>query len=466
LEGVSPRKRLKPEEAAIYIGSTYGTILGLARAKKIPHVKYSGRVFFFEDSLKEWLSKKERESEQEKYKYIPLQEGNEIANETFVINNIERMEDKYFTVTVKEAMKKLNITEYRFYELRKTFKIPEKKRTETFINKDGIKTYSTLNYYRLEDIEKIEKLIKKDTEPTNLLEKRLAFDWKAWEKEIKEGNNKAMIAGEANTVTAIKEEKKPETRKEELTQNNVQINKKAYKNDSELPIGMKAEDVAAYLGISRAYAYNLVNSKGFPTLHVGKRMVIPKEKFLKWVNENTGKLFEFVKRAEEDTVLKNAGEIIEMAFGEKAETKPKTEGDDEMDIKKEVKEKLEELLPKEKAVLQFEYEGKKHVITIPDETLESWQKDYTPEMLYKSALEIEKIANSSKEMVKKLKALCMLTNADFDENMNLIPDYLEQSVKRYKTYAYLLFKSKKANKSDNVLQEVIEVLDKHGYKLN
>ena len=40
------------------------------------------------------------------------------------------------------------------------------------------------------------------------------------------------------------------------------------------------------LGISRANAYILLRSDGFPTLHIGKRMVVPKDRFLQWITDS------------------------------------------------------------------------------------------------------------------------------------------------------------------------------------
>lgn len=51
----------------------------------------------------------------------------------------------------------------------------------------------------------------------------------------------------------------------------------------QLPITLTADHVAAALGISRANAYILLRSDGFPTLHIGKRMVVPKDRFLQWI---------------------------------------------------------------------------------------------------------------------------------------------------------------------------------------
>ena len=54
----------------------------------------------------------------------------------------------------------------------------------------------------------------------------------------------------------------------------------------QLPITLTANHVAAALGISRANAYILLRSDGFPTLHIGKRMVVPKDRFLQWITDS------------------------------------------------------------------------------------------------------------------------------------------------------------------------------------
>lgn len=59
-----------------------------------------------------------------------------------------------------------------------------------------------------------------------------------------------------------------------------------YTSLEQLPITLNADRVAQVLGISRANAYILMRSKGFPTLHIGKRMVVPKEKLLEWINKS------------------------------------------------------------------------------------------------------------------------------------------------------------------------------------
>ena len=47
------------------------------------------------------------------------------------------------------------------------------------------------------------------------------------------------------------------------------MEKKVYKSYEELPLMLTVLDVAAVLGISRAGAYELVRSDGFPVLKIG-----------------------------------------------------------------------------------------------------------------------------------------------------------------------------------------------------
>ena len=61
-----------------------------------------------------------------------------------------------------------------------------------------------------------------------------------------------------------------------------------YKNYDELPLFLNSELVAKVLGVSPSSAYELMHEPDFPVLRVGSRMVVPKEKFIQWVEEHTG----------------------------------------------------------------------------------------------------------------------------------------------------------------------------------
>lgn len=63
-----------------------------------------------------------------------------------------------------------------------------------------------------------------------------------------------------------------------------------YKSIEELPVTLNADEIGKYLRISRAGAYELLNTQGFPTIRIGKRMVVPKERFVEWMNKKCGDL--------------------------------------------------------------------------------------------------------------------------------------------------------------------------------
>ena len=60
-----------------------------------------------------------------------------------------------------------------------------------------------------------------------------------------------------------------------------------YKSYEELPLFLNARIVAQVLGIAPSSAYELMHESNFPVLKVGSRMVVPKEKFIQWVEQNT-----------------------------------------------------------------------------------------------------------------------------------------------------------------------------------
>ncbi len=65
------------------------------------------------------------------------------------------------------------------------------------------------------------------------------------------------------------------------------MNECTYKSFDELPLMLNVVQVAAVLGISRAGAYELVHSEGFPALKIGNRIVVPKDKLREWIDANT-----------------------------------------------------------------------------------------------------------------------------------------------------------------------------------
>lgn len=61
-----------------------------------------------------------------------------------------------------------------------------------------------------------------------------------------------------------------------------------YKSYDELPLFLNADMISKVLGIAPSSAYELIHEKDFPVLKIGSRLVVPKEKFREWVEQNTG----------------------------------------------------------------------------------------------------------------------------------------------------------------------------------
>ena len=60
-----------------------------------------------------------------------------------------------------------------------------------------------------------------------------------------------------------------------------------YKCYSDLPLFLNAETVAKVLGVSPASSYELMHEAAFPVLKVGNRLIVPKGKFVAWVEQHT-----------------------------------------------------------------------------------------------------------------------------------------------------------------------------------
>lgn len=52
-------------------------------------------------------------------------------------------------------------------------------------------------------------------------------------------------------------------------------------------ITFNASDIAQLLGISRSAAYELMHREDFPTITIGKRMVVLQNQFYEWINRQS-----------------------------------------------------------------------------------------------------------------------------------------------------------------------------------
>ena len=61
-----------------------------------------------------------------------------------------------------------------------------------------------------------------------------------------------------------------------------------YKSYDEVPLFLNAATVAKVPGIAPSSSYELMHEKDFPALRIGNRIVVPKEAFIRWVEQHTG----------------------------------------------------------------------------------------------------------------------------------------------------------------------------------
>lgn len=63
----------------------------------------------------------------------------------------------------------------------------------------------------------------------------------------------------------------------------------AFTSFDQLPLTLRAEDIAQVLDLSRAGAYALMHSEGFPCIRIGKCMRVERNAFLEWLNAQSRK---------------------------------------------------------------------------------------------------------------------------------------------------------------------------------
>ena len=65
------------------------------------------------------------------------------------------------------------------------------------------------------------------------------------------------------------------------------MEKSIYKSYDELPLLLNVKQLADLLGVSDSSVYELIQEDGFPSLRIGKRIVIPKEELREWISART-----------------------------------------------------------------------------------------------------------------------------------------------------------------------------------
>ena len=60
-----------------------------------------------------------------------------------------------------------------------------------------------------------------------------------------------------------------------------------YTDFHDLPLMLTTQEIGEMLGIPRAAARDLVCTEGFPHIRIGKRILVPKDKFICWIADQT-----------------------------------------------------------------------------------------------------------------------------------------------------------------------------------
>ena len=81
--------------------------------------------------------------------------------------------------------------------------------------------------------------------------------------------------------TKIKKEK------QERGKHNMKFSK--YQNYEDLPLFLNAELLAKVLGVGVSSAYELMHEKGFPSVRIGKRFIVPRDDLKRWMEEQVAK---------------------------------------------------------------------------------------------------------------------------------------------------------------------------------
>lgn len=81
----------------------------------------------------------------------------------------------------------------------------------------------------------------------------------------------------------------PEIMKQALIKRMKQQKHRKYGGSYLEKLTYSVDEMSKLLGISRPKAYELANRQDFPTLRIGKRILIPIDRFHRWLDESAGR---------------------------------------------------------------------------------------------------------------------------------------------------------------------------------
>ena len=61
-----------------------------------------------------------------------------------------------------------------------------------------------------------------------------------------------------------------------------------YKTYDELPMFINVPALSKLFGISQSSCYELMHEKDFPSLRIGSRIVVPRDKLIEWIEVRVG----------------------------------------------------------------------------------------------------------------------------------------------------------------------------------
>ena len=65
------------------------------------------------------------------------------------------------------------------------------------------------------------------------------------------------------------------------------MKKSVFTSYDDLPLLLNVKQLAELLGVSDSSVYELIQEDDFPSLRIGKRIVVPKEELRKWITAHT-----------------------------------------------------------------------------------------------------------------------------------------------------------------------------------
>lgn len=77
--------------------------------------------------------------------------------------------------------------------------------------------------------------------------------------------------------------------KNNIYQKEYKVKESIYKSYDDLPLMLNAEIVKDVLGISISSAYELMRRRDFPSLRIGNRLIVPKDKLREWIEKEADK---------------------------------------------------------------------------------------------------------------------------------------------------------------------------------